>query len=63
MRTINQHGEVIFPSSCWMSSPRRGDDVDDLGESREEFLKKGFEDPERSDILMEKQVKEGKRKR
>lgn len=42
---------------------KRGDDRDDLGEeSKEEFLKR-FEDPADSDILVEKQVKETKRKR
>ncbi len=41
---------------------RRGDDDADLGEeSEEEFLNR-FEDP-KSDILVEKQVKPGKRKR
>ena len=43
---------------------RRGDDDKDLGEeSEEEFLERNFEDPERSDILVEKQVKERRRKK
>ncbi len=41
---------------------RRGDDVDDLGESEEDFLDE-FERSETGDILAEKQVKETKRKR
>jgi len=42
---------------------RRGDDAHDLGEESEEEFLEQFEDPEHSDILVEKQVKEGKRKR
>ena len=41
-------------------------DKDDLLKKKKEkdkFLKENFEDPEHSDILIEKQVKEGKRKR
>ncbi|MBR9693355.1 hypothetical protein GOV07_05540 [Candidatus Woesearchaeota archaeon] len=41
-------------------------DEDDLRKKRKEkdkFLEENFEDPEHSDILVEKQVKEGKRKR
>ncbi len=37
---------------------RRGDHTEDLDELHEHF-----EDPEHSDILIEKQVKEGKKKR
>lgn len=32
-------------------------------ESFDEFLEREFEEPEKSDILVEKQVKEGKRKK
>ncbi len=44
------------------------DEADVLKERRklkkrfDEFLKEEFEDPEHSDILVEKQVKEGKKK-